>query len=288
MSPSYKQSHNGQIERDMQNVLDKARTMLASYEVPIQWWWHAIKHAIWCINRSPTSKPDHKTPMEIVTGVKPSFDEMLPFYCPGLYHVTKEERQLKPLKQWESKAVPCRFLGHDEESVGYVVLDVISRRIVEHRTDIIWDPTLIEQEIKSFPEKTNGIKDSEEEEKFPEREFDIISESETESEKSEEDKSESESESEIEDEELRYWHSVNNVVNLGGDDENKNKQWVLRSCTEILSDYDINYNFEESLLYQVDQILKQNVTEKWNNVGPTLEHDVDEYIHTIVLMNNNE
>ena len=78
----------------MQNVLDKARTLLASYDVPIQWWWKAISYAIYCINRSPTSKGDNRSPLEQVFNITPNIDDMIPFYAPGLYHVTKEERML--------------------------------------------------------------------------------------------------------------------------------------------------------------------------------------------------
>jgi hypothetical protein len=44
-SIAYKHSQNGQIERDMGNVLDRARTLLSSYHVPYRFWWHAIRHA---------------------------------------------------------------------------------------------------------------------------------------------------------------------------------------------------------------------------------------------------
>ena len=286
MSPSYKHSHNGQIERDMQSVLDKARTLLASYEVPIQWWWHAIQHAIWCINRSPTSKPDSVTPYEMVTGKKPNCNEMLPFFCPGLYHVTKEERQLRPLRQWESKAIPCRFLGHDEDSVGYIIYDILSRKVVEHRTDIVWDPTLIEQELKSFPQ--NETDDSEEEEKFPEREMEIASDEEDETKSVESSKSESSKASNEEDdeEELKYWYYVNNVKSLGGGKNSQKEEFI--GSLEILSDYDIDYNFTGSFLNKVTEILEDDVERVWLDIGPTIEHNLDDFINSVVLTNNSD
>jgi hypothetical protein len=150
-STPYKKSENGQIERDVRNVMDKARTLLASYDVPGWFWWYAIKHAVWLINRSPTSNNSNKSPIEIVYDVKPSVDEMIPFYCPGFYHITKEERE--PRADWKAKAKSCRFLGYSDESKGYIIYDIGSKkagiyhtdgRYVEGRSDICWDSSLVE------------------------------------------------------------------------------------------------------------------------------------------------
>jgi hypothetical protein len=147
MSTAFKQSQNGQIERDMQNVLDRARTFLASYDVPQSWWWHAVKEAIWFINRSPTSKNDNKTPLELMYNKKPDMKEMIPFFCPGLYNVTKSERE--PDAVWKWKARCCRFIGHDLNSKTYTVWDIESQKIVEGRSDIVWDPTLLDKYVQT-------------------------------------------------------------------------------------------------------------------------------------------
>jgi hypothetical protein len=78
-STPYKKNENGQIERDIQNVTDRARTLLASYDVPNWFWWYAVKHAIWLINRSPTTSESNKSPLEIVYGKKPNVDDMIPY-----------------------------------------------------------------------------------------------------------------------------------------------------------------------------------------------------------------
>ena len=113
MSAAYKYNQNGQIERDMQNVLDKTRTLLASYDVPVRWWVEALQNAIWNINRSPTSKHNNKSPLEQAFGIVPNADEMIPFFCPGMYQVTKDEREPDAVFKWKARA--CRFLGHDKE-----------------------------------------------------------------------------------------------------------------------------------------------------------------------------
>ena len=95
LSVPYMHWQNGQIERDVQNVMDTARTLMASSNAPPSFWVHAVKYACYVINRSPV-KGEDKTPLESLTGVKPDISHFVPFYFPGVYHCKKEERQGKP------------------------------------------------------------------------------------------------------------------------------------------------------------------------------------------------
>jgi hypothetical protein len=45
ISTAYKHSEDGQIERDIQNFMDRAGTIIASYNLPKSFWWDAIKRA---------------------------------------------------------------------------------------------------------------------------------------------------------------------------------------------------------------------------------------------------
>ena len=92
-STAYKHSENGQIERDIQNVMDHARTIFASYNVPKSLWWDAIKRAVWLINRSPTSKQNnnYSTHIELVDKVKPNITEMIFFALEHIILLKKKE-----------------------------------------------------------------------------------------------------------------------------------------------------------------------------------------------------
>ncbi len=153
VSSPYRHSENGQIERDVGNVMDRARTVMAAYDTPKSWWWHAIEYAIWCINRSPTSKNDNQTPLEQVECKKPLMEMMVPFFCPGFYHVTKEERTND--RAWDNKGRACRMVGYSVESRGYDVLDIEKNRIMYDRSDCVWDPNLVEEFVKSTNELTD-------------------------------------------------------------------------------------------------------------------------------------
>ena len=140
LSAPYVHSQNGQIERDVQNVFDKTRTLMHSHNVPPSYWEFAVKIAVYLINRSPTTGRD-VTPYEAVTGLKPSIHHLQPFWSPGVLHVTREERGQNPLKP---KAEECRLLGYDEESASdaFIVLNLRTKRVVT-RANCIFDPERI-------------------------------------------------------------------------------------------------------------------------------------------------
>jgi hypothetical protein len=143
LSTPYNHWQNGQIERDVQSVMDTARTLMAASRAPPSYWYHAVKYACYVINRSP-SKGHDKTPYEYVTGEKPDVSNFVPFYCPGVYHCTKEERKHKA---WAYKAEPCRMLGYDENTKdGYIVLKVRNGEILTRR-DCIFDEAMDVKQI---------------------------------------------------------------------------------------------------------------------------------------------
>ena len=110
---------------------------------------------------------------------------MIPFFCPGMYQVTKDEREPDAVFKWKARA--CQFLGHDKRMEG--------------RSDVIWDATLVEQWIKS----SNNINEEDVEQEYsPEADFDgpdlipITGE-------------ESDDEDDYDEEEPHYWQNTGNA-----------------------------------------------------------------------------
>ena len=157
LSAPYVHSQNGQIERDVQNVFDKTRTLMHSYNVPPKYWEFAVKTAVYLINRSPTSGRE-VTPYEAVTRLKPSIMHLKPFWSPGVLHITREERGNNP---YNPKAEECRLLGYDEETAGdaFIVLNLRTKRVVT-RANCIFDPVriteLFEGEEEDIVEEEEG------------------------------------------------------------------------------------------------------------------------------------
>nr|GFA49627.1 putative ribonuclease H-like domain-containing protein [Tanacetum cinerariifolium] len=75
---------NGIAERKNRTLIEVARTMLVDSLLPILFWAEAINAACYVQNRVLVTKPQYKTPYELLHGRTPSIGFMRPFGC----HVT--------------------------------------------------------------------------------------------------------------------------------------------------------------------------------------------------------
>lgn len=139
LSSPYYHSQNGQIERDIQTVLDKARTLLADTENMLNLWGYAVKYAIYTYNRTHVPQSTRMTPYEAVYGTLPDVSYLLPFYTPGVYHLTKEERKGKT---WAFKAAPCRMVGYAEEGKGVYWVLTLPHMTLTKRKDCVFDESI--------------------------------------------------------------------------------------------------------------------------------------------------
>ncbi|GJV08648.1 putative ribonuclease H-like domain-containing protein [Tanacetum coccineum] len=73
---------NGVAERKNRTLIEAARTMLADSLLPIPFWAEAVNTACYVLNRVLVTKPQNKTPYELLVGKSPSISFMRPFGCP--------------------------------------------------------------------------------------------------------------------------------------------------------------------------------------------------------------
>nr|GEW46350.1 retrovirus-related Pol polyprotein from transposon TNT 1-94 [Tanacetum cinerariifolium] len=73
---------NGIAERNNKTLIEAARTMLADSLLPIPFWVEAVNTACYVQNRILVTKPQNKTPYELLHGRAPSIGFMRPFGCP--------------------------------------------------------------------------------------------------------------------------------------------------------------------------------------------------------------
>ncbi|GKA13374.1 retrovirus-related pol polyprotein from transposon TNT 1-94, partial [Tanacetum coccineum] len=73
---------NGVAERKNMTLIEAARTMLADSLLPITFWAEAVNTACYVLNRVLVTKPQNKTPYELLMGKPPSISFMRPFGCP--------------------------------------------------------------------------------------------------------------------------------------------------------------------------------------------------------------
>jgi transposase InsO family protein len=141
LSAPYTHDQNGMVERDIQTVVDKARTMMAQYNTPEKYWGYAVQCAVYLLNCTSTPQSTGKTPHEVVFKQVPDVSHLVPFYAPGVYHLTKDERKGGT---WAHKAEPCRMLGYAPgEKNSYLVLNVRTGAITSRR-DCIFDESFYE------------------------------------------------------------------------------------------------------------------------------------------------
>jgi hypothetical protein len=138
-SAPYAQFQNGGVERAMQTVCDKVLTVMADYNPPPKFWGFAVLYVCYVLNRVMINIHTGKTPYESVFHSLPDISTFQPFYVPGVYHVTKKERQTS---KWQFKAEPCRMLGFVEGFKNtYAVLNVRFGNVV-FRRDVVFDESL--------------------------------------------------------------------------------------------------------------------------------------------------
>nr|GEU32950.1 uncharacterized mitochondrial protein AtMg00810-like [Tanacetum cinerariifolium] len=75
---------NGVAKRKNMTFIEAARTMLADSFLPTTFWAKAINTACYVLNRVLVTKPQNKTPYELLTGRQPIISYLRPFGC----HVT--------------------------------------------------------------------------------------------------------------------------------------------------------------------------------------------------------
>ena len=112
------------------------------YNTPLKYWGYAIEYVCYTLNHTPNTNTNISA-FEALTGEIPDITNAIPFYAPGVYHLTKDERK----DPWSPKARPCRMLGYAPNyKNAYYILNVESGRVIV-RENCIFDVTSMEQDV---------------------------------------------------------------------------------------------------------------------------------------------
>ncbi|GJZ14427.1 putative ribonuclease H-like domain-containing protein [Tanacetum coccineum] len=98
---------NGVAERKNRTLIEAARTMLADSLLPIPFWAEAINTACYVLNRVLVTKPQNRTPYELLIGKPPSISFMRPFGC-----LLTILNTLDPLGKFDGKSNEGYLLGY--------------------------------------------------------------------------------------------------------------------------------------------------------------------------------
>ncbi|GJW92572.1 ribonuclease H-like domain-containing protein [Tanacetum coccineum] len=115
---------NGVAERKNRTLIEAARTMLADSLLPIQFWAEAVNTACYVLNRVLVTKPQLKTPYEILMGRSPNISFMRPFGCSLTILNT-----LDHLGKFDGKSEEGYLLGYSTNSKGFRVYNRVTRKV---------------------------------------------------------------------------------------------------------------------------------------------------------------
>ncbi|GJR27256.1 putative ribonuclease H-like domain-containing protein [Tanacetum coccineum] len=115
---------NGVAERMNMTLIEAARTMLADSLLPTTFWAEAVSTACYIFNRVRVTKPQNKTPYELLFGHKPIISYIRPFGC----HVTILDT-LSVLGKFNGKSDEGFLVGYSLNSKAYRVYNLVTKRV---------------------------------------------------------------------------------------------------------------------------------------------------------------
>ncbi|GJS65668.1 putative ribonuclease H-like domain-containing protein [Tanacetum coccineum] len=118
---------NGVAERKNKTLIEAARTMLADSFLPNTFWAEVVSTACYVLNRVLVTKPQNKTPYELITGKMPIISYIRPFRC----HVTILNI-IGHLGKFEEKSDEGFLVGYSLNSKAFRVYNLETKRVEEN------------------------------------------------------------------------------------------------------------------------------------------------------------
>ncbi|GKD90002.1 ribonuclease H-like domain-containing protein [Tanacetum coccineum] len=108
-------------------LIEAARTMLADLFLPNTFWAEAVSTACYVLNRVLVTKPQNKTPYELITGKIPIISYIRPFGC----HVTILNT-IDHLGKFDGKSDEGFLVGYSLQSKAFRVYNLETKRVEEN------------------------------------------------------------------------------------------------------------------------------------------------------------
>ncbi|GJV73818.1 putative ribonuclease H-like domain-containing protein, partial [Tanacetum coccineum] len=115
---------NGVAEKKNMTLIEATRTMLADSILPTTFWAEAVSTACYIFNRVRVTKPQNKTPYELLFGHKPIISYIRPFGC----HVTILDT-LSVLGKFDGKCDEGFLVGYSLNSKAFRVYNLVTKKV---------------------------------------------------------------------------------------------------------------------------------------------------------------
>ena len=99
--------HNGRVERKHKHIVTIARALRFQVSLPLEFWGECILFAVYLIYRTPTIILHGKTPYEVLSKAKPTYDHIKTFGCLCYAHNFQRSKD-----KFASQSRGCIFIGY--------------------------------------------------------------------------------------------------------------------------------------------------------------------------------
>ena len=146
LTAPFSPQQNGVVERRNRTVVEMARCMLKSKEMPAKFWEEAVKTAVYILNRSPTKGVADGAPYQAWFDKIPKVHHFKIFGC--LVHAKNTYSHLPKLVDRSVKTI---MSGYEDGTKAYILLDPQKNKIMVSR-DVLFE----EEKKWCWEEITNG------------------------------------------------------------------------------------------------------------------------------------
>lgn len=124
----YSAQHNGVVEIRNQTVVEMARCMMKSMQVPSEFWGEAVCIAVYVLNRAPTKALNNMTPFEAWHGRKLNVEHL------RIFGYTANVKLVGPnLTKLSDRSRKMIFIGYEIGTKGYRFYDPTTAKLVVSR-----------------------------------------------------------------------------------------------------------------------------------------------------------
>ncbi|CAH9066166.1 unnamed protein product [Cuscuta epithymum] len=137
---------NGRVERKHQHILNVARVLMHQAHLPVSFWGECILAVVYLINRTPSGLLANKSPIEVLCGEPPTYDELRVFGCLCFVH-----NQWAKGNKFAPRGRRCVFVGYPNGKKGWKLFDLDTHEFFVSR-DVTFHEDVFPYAASSVPE----------------------------------------------------------------------------------------------------------------------------------------